>query len=274
MNMFGNVVSDLVNQEVSLTAMNNESVIHLLGLEEEKVEQNRLLDDIVAHLGLDSFNKPTDVVPDTGTSFGYDTTVQGQQLPLDYAPVVYSTPVYSYVDFSPVETHNSPNHESTNYLTPQETYHEENTFVPTPSVEPLLSSHYLTPPSSPEEVSSSILPPPPVANPDTHKPAATGKSSRSRNKRELKTKLYQCEQPRSNPEEEKKRLNAINAKKNRDKQKNRMQELENLVASLTAQKETLQTSNNKLKRKCDAFEKQLVSVCQQLKVPVVILPQE
>jgi len=272
MDMFRNV-STLVNQEDSLAAMNNESVIQLLGLD-GKVEQSRLLDDIVAHLGLDSFNKATKVVPATG--LGFETTAQGQQHHVGYAPMDYATPVYSYIDLHPTETQNSPNHKSENYLTQRGGYQEENTFAPTPSVEPPVSSFYLTPPSSPQEVSSSIITHHPVANHDTHKPTGAGKTQRGRSKGrgELKTKLYQREQPLSDPEEEKKRLNAINAKKNRDKQKNRMQELENLVTSLAAEKETLQTTNSKLKRKCDAFEKQLKSICQQLKVPVVILPQE
>merc|ERR1711874_122223 len=261
MDMFRNV-STLVSRKDALADMNNESVIQLLGLD-GKVEQNRLLDDIVAHLGLDSFNKPTKVVPPAADEFD-TTTVQGQQQqhPVDYASVDYQTPVYSYVDYSTTETETSPNNEPENHVTLQ----EQSTFIP---------PYLLTPPPSPEEVSTTYpqTPPPAVGNYNTHNPAGAGKTPRGRRK-ELKTKLYERNQPLSNPEEEKKRLNAINAKKNRDKQKNRMQELENLVASLTSEKETLQTTNSKLKRKCDAFETQLMSICQQLKVPVVILPQE
>jgi len=253
MDMFRNV-STLVSRKDALADMNNESVVQLLGLD-GKVEQNRLLDDIVAHLGLDSFNKPTKVVP-AAAAYEFDTTsVQGQQQhPVDYASENYQTPVYSYVDYSTTETQNNPNNEPENPVSLQ----EQNTFIP---------RFLLTPPPSPQS------PPPAVGNDDTQNPAGAGKSPRGRRK-ELKTKLYERNQPLSNPEEEKKRLNAINAKKNRDKQKNRMEELENLVASLTSEKETLQTTNSKLKRKCDAFETQLMSISQQLKVPVVILPQE
>jgi len=261
MDMFRNV-STLVSRKDALADMNNESVVQLLGLD-GKVEQNRLLDDIVAHLGLDSFNKPTKVVP-AAAAYEFDTTsVQGQQQhPVDYASENYQTPVYSYVDYSTTETQNNPNNEPENPVSLQ----EQSTFIP---------PYLLTPPPSPQEVSTTYpqAPPPVVGNYDTQNPAVAGKTPRGRRK-ELKTKLYERNQPLSNPEEEKKRLNAINAKKNRDKQKNRMEELENLVASLTSEKETLQTTNSKLKRKCDAFETQLMSISQQLKVPVVILPQE
>jgi len=99
-----------------------------------------------------------------------------------------------------------------------------------------------------------------------------GKAPRCR--RDPKPKLYQREEPLSDPEEEKKRQNAINAKKNRDKQKNRLQDLDALVKSLTLERDELLASNNKLLKKSDAFERQLRTICQQFNVPVIILPQD
>merc|ERR1711942_415321 len=105
--------------------------------------------------------------------------------------------------------------------------------------------------------------------------SAGGKSPRGRKGEAApKPKLYQREEPLEDPEAEKKRLNAINAKKNRDKNKNRMNELESQVAALTAEREALQLSNSKLQNKCGAFEKQLKLVCERFNVPVVILPED
>merc|ERR1712179_14054 len=107
---------------------------------------------------------------------------------------------------------------------------------------------------------------------DNNQSAGGGKAPRRR--RDPKPKLYQREEPLSNPEEEKKRQNAINAKKNRDKQKNRLQELDALVKSLTLERDELLASNNKLLKKSNAFERQLRTICQQFNVPVIILPQD
>jgi len=107
------------------------------------------------------------------------------------------------------------------------------------------------------------------------RPSAGGKSSRGRKGEATpKPKLYQREEPLSDPEEEKKRQNAINAKKNRDKQKNRMQDLESQVTSLTSERDSLKASNIKFQNKCAAFEKQLQLVCQRFNVPVIILPED
>jgi len=173
--------------------------------------------------------------------------------------------VISYVDFSPPQVENSSNYVPIIYST-----QEVSACAPTSSVEKSeISYQALTSSGSHYEVSSPVLP---VAN---HKPRkhACGKAPRPR-KREPTVKLYECEEPLSDPEEEKKRVNAINAKKNRDKRKKRMQELERLVASLTAERDSLQTNNDKLINKCDIFGKKLMSVCQQLNVPVIILPQD
>jgi len=101
---------------------------------------------------------------------------------------------------------------------------------------------------------------------------AAGGKAKGR-KREPKVKLYECQEPLASPAQERKRLNAINAKMNRDKKKNEMQEKENLVKSLTAERDVLQTENTQLLKKCQRFESQLKAVCKQFNVPVVILPQ-
>merc|ERR1712212_552319 len=103
---------------------------------------------------------------------------------------------------------------------------------------------------------------------DTRK-SGGGKAPRGRKGEAApKPKLYELEEPLSDPEEEKKRQNAINAKKNRDKQKNKLQELQNQVNTLTTERDSLQSTNIKLKNKCDSFEKQLKAICQKFNVPV------
>jgi len=326
----------------SLSDMNNEAVIQLLGLNgSQQVERSRLLDDIVTYLNLDSFTEQCTVEPlvEPAAGFGVNSSTQGAghhrvigqgpghhrvigQGPGHHRAIGqgpghhrvigqgqghhrviagtspgagfgstspgagygstspgagfggtspgagYEAPVpnvISYVDFSPPQVENSSNYVPIIYST-----QEVSACAPTSSVEKSeISYQALTSSGSHYEVSSPVLP---VAN---HKPRkhASGKAPRPR-KREPTVKLYECEEPLSDPEEEKKRVNAINAKKNRDKRKKRMQELERLVASLTAERDSLQTNNDKLINKCDIFGKKLMSVCQQLNVPVIILPQD
>jgi len=242
-------VSALLNQENTLSDMNNEAVIKILDLD-ENTGTGMQLDEIVEYLDLDSFSKTTNV-----ELVGINN-IQGHQLHGDNGLGAHQAPVphvISYIDFSPPEIYNSPNHVSKSCLTLPESPQDISEVVPTPRVEPQVGW----------SVEKQNAPP--------HKTAG-GKSPQY--KREQKVKLHQCEEPFSDPVQEKKRQNAINAKKNRDKQKNRLQELENLVTSLTTERNSLQATNTKLINKCDAFEKQLMTVCKQFNVPVIILPQD
>jgi len=276
MEMGRNVWVGPVNQGNSLSDINNEAVIQILGLNGQQVERSRLLDDIVTYLNLDSFTQQYSVEPAVAaSSLGFNSSTQGlghriiggNSLGAGYeAPVPH---VISYVDFSPPQVENSLNYAPVSYSTLPVSTHEVSAYGTSSSVEQSGSYQTLTSPGSPHEVSSSSVP---VAIQGTRKHAC-GKAPRPR-KREPTAKLYECEEPLSDPEEEKKRVNAINAKKNRDKKKIRLQELENLAASLTAERDSLQTNNNKLRNKCDIFGKKLMTVCQQLNVPVIILPQD
>jgi len=261
---------------------NNEEVIQMLGLD-GYVDSNtgKLVDDIVSKLDLDCYTLTPSGVP--AAAIGFES-IQGhpQIVGIPLGSAYEQTETISYVDLSPVSPQrfenspqNSPYHISGGPPSP----------VPIPEIKsspqsspyhvpesPLFINETNSAPASPLEVSSFVtVPTTPGENQDDRKSNA-GKTPRRR--RELKPKLYQREEPLSDPEEEKKRMNAINAKKNRDKQKNRLQELENLVKSLTSERDALQTSNTKLKNKCDVFEKQLKTVCEQFNVPVIILPQD
>jgi len=242
--------STFVNQEPSLPE-NNQEVINMLGLSGySESNTGKLMDDIVMKLDLDAF---------TITPFGEPLAPTGLQNIQGYQQSIgnhfenyQSNETISYVDLSPVSPYsikNSPYHVSESSL---------------------LFNECNSQPVSPQEVSSSAHTIK-VENQDTSTQAG-GKISRR--KREPKVKLYEREEPMSDPEEEKKRMNAINAKKNRDKQKTRLQELETLVKTLTAERDTLKATNTKVRNKCDAFEKQLKTVCEQFNVPVIILPQD
>jgi len=240
----------MIQQEPALPS-NNEHLIQMLGLDGyADSNTGKLVDDIVRKLDIDAFIMSPNGVPAAAIGF------EGLQQPQQVVGSPYQQPeVVSYVDLTPVITsygyeNNSP-----------APYSEDSNFS--------FNENSSSPPS-PQEVKPS-LPPSPADNTDT-RPSAGGKATKRR--KELKTKLYERDEPLSDPEEEKKRQNAINAKKNRDKQKNRMTELENQVNALTAERNSLQAANIKLKTKCEAFEKQLKSICQQFNVPVVILPQD
>jgi len=239
----------MIQQEPTLPA-NNETLIQMLGLDGyADSNTGKLVDDIVRKLDIDSFIMTPNGVPSAAIGF------EGLQEPQQIIGTAYQQPeVVSYVDLTPAVIpygyENSPSH-----------YSEDSNFS---------FNEDSSPPPSPQEVKPSV-PTTPAEITDT-RPSAGGKVSKRR--RELKVKLYQRDEPLSNPEEEKKRQNAINAKKNRDKQKNRMQELENQVNNLKNERDTLQAANIKLKTKCESFEKQLKAICQQFNVPVVILPQD
>lgn len=271
-----NNMSTHINQEPALPA-NNEEVIHMLGLDGfNGSNAGKLVDDIVRELDLNSFTYLPSGEPVAAIGF---ESVQGHHQILGNPLEHYQTiETISYVDLSPVspygvsENNNSPYNSPQRIGTSSSPYHVSNAGAsppPYPSQELMIDT--ITPPASPQEVSYTAPPSPAVVN-NQSTAAAGGKAPRRR--REPTQKLYQREEPLLNPEEEKKRLNAINAKKNRDKQKNRLQELEILVKSLTDERDTLKASNIKLKKKSDTFETQLRSVCQQFNVPVIILPQD
>jgi len=243
--------STLLNQE-SLLPDNNEEVINMLGLD-EYVDSNtsKLVNDIDMKFDLDAFT----ITPfgDPRAAIGFENMQGHQQIignPLGgYQPAE----TISYVDLSPVSSYsikNSPYH------------------VPECS---LFFNEDNSQPAFSQEVSS-YLPTSSIENQDSRTQAG-GKTTKRR-RREPKAKIYEIEVPMSDPEEEKKRQNAINAKKNRDKQKNRLQELEILVNTLTSERDALKSSNTKVRNKCDAFERQLKNICQRFNVPVIILPQD
>jgi len=264
-------ISTLVNQEPTLPA-NNEEVIHMLGLDGyEGSNAGKLVDDIVRNLDLDSFTVTPCGAPVAAIGF---ENIQGHQQIGNPLEAYQNIETISYVDLSPVSPYaveNSPY----NSPLPGAGNTPYNPFInnTSPPYSPQgLVIDTTTPPASPQEVSSIAPLSPAGDNEDDCKSVGGGKAPRRR--RDPKPKLYQRDEPLSNPEEEKKRLNAINAKKNRDKQKNRLQELEILVKSLTEERDSLQASNIKLKKKSDTFESQLRTVCQQFNVPVIILPQD
>lgn len=239
----------LVQQEPTLPA-NNEEVIQMLGLDGfADSNTGKLVDDIVRKLDIDSFIFTSSGVPAAAIGF------EGLQAPTQLVGTAYQpAEIVSYVDLTPVITpfgyENSPYHDSEDS---SYSFNEDS-----------------SPPVSPQEVKH-FVPSTPAENLDSRS-SAGGKVSRRR--RELKVKLYERDEPLTNPEEEKKRQNAINAKKNRDRQKNKLQEMETQVTSLTAERDSLKATNIKLKNKCESFEKQLKAICQQFNVPVIILPQD
>jgi len=287
------------NQEPRLPS-SDEGIIKILGLENNDAVS---LDDVVKILNLDSYTQVHSGEPDVAIGIG---RVEGELIGNCHV-ADRPTETFSYVDLTPVSPYLVSggsvfiDNSSLSLSSPQEV----NSFAPTTPVEnqghlqlvnnsqgaihstetisyadrnssyhacggSLVFNEDDSPPGSPIEVSS-LVSTTPVEYQDAQKPAC-GKTQRR--KRDLKPKLYQREEPMSDPEEEKKRLNAINAKRNRDKKKNRMQELEDLVKSLIAERDALQSSNTKLKNKCQSFERQLRAVCEQFNVPVIILPED
>jgi len=240
-----------VRQEPALPP-NNEQLIHMLGLGEiSDSNTGKLVDDIVRKLDIDSYIGLAPAAVPTA-AIGFEGLQEPQQVVVG-SP--YQPPeVVSYVDLTPAITPFGYENSSSHYSEDSNLSYTEDS----------------TPPASPAEVKP-LIPSTPAANQDT-RTSAGGKAPKR--KRELKVKLYERDEPLSDPEEEKKRQNAINAKKNRDKQKNKLQELESTVSSLTTERDSLLAANTKLKLKCESFEKQLKAICQQFNVPVIILPQD
>jgi len=223
------------------------------------------LDDIVRILDLDSFNNQSEPIQ-IPVIYDGSMQIEGLQFIGNTRGPVQPAEVTSYVD--PWSPSSPGTYADLSPVSPAETeisqaYHLSGGSVATYEA--------ITPPASPRLVNTLA---PANTTQDTRK-SAGGKAPRGRKAEATpKQKLYEREEPLSDPEEEKKRQNAINAKKNRDKQKNRMQDLESQVTSLSSERDSLKASNIKLQNKCAAFEKQLQLVCQRFNVPVVILPED
>jgi len=86
-------------------------------------------------------------------------------------------------------------------------------------------------------------------------------------------KVYEKTIILDDPDAERKRQNAILAKKNREKQKNRLVELESQVASLTRERDSLLATSEKYRRRSQLFEEHLRKVCSQFGVPIVIVTE-
>jgi len=242
---------NFVNQEPEQELpASDEELIKLLGLTANGNAGNnggRGLADLVRDLDLDIFNGPATVVPTTAPMSS--ESIQGQFVVGNYRGAQQQLQTIAYVDLDSSETENTQYHLSGGYMINNET-----NAIPTTT----------------QEVSSSA-PLSPVAPTQDTREAAGGKTKGRR--REPKVKLYQKTEPLGTPEEEKRRQNAINAKMNRDKKKNEMQELMNQAESLTAQNTQLKTENNHLTNKLQVIESQLTALCKQFNVPLVILPQ-
>jgi len=231
----------------------NDELIDLLGLATNNAGNNtssKAMDDLVKELDLKIFASPTTVVATAAAPMGY-VRVQGQQQQQLVAPYQQLETI-AYVDFDSSQADNNNQYQlSGGYMVSNE-------------------GNVLQPTSSVQKASTSAPSLPTVAGQDT-RPAAGGKAQ-GRKHREPKVKLYQKE-PLACPAAEKKRLNALNSKINRDKKKTEMQEKENLVKSLTTERDVLQTENTQLINRCQLLESHLKAVCKQFNVPVVILPQ-
>jgi len=231
----------------------NDELIDLLGLATNNAGNNtssKAMDDLVKELDLKIFASPTTVVATAAAPMGY-VRVQGQQQQQLVAPYQQLETI-AYVDFDSSQADNNNQYQlSGGYMVSNEV-------------------NVLQPTSSVQKASTSAPALPTVAGQDT-RPAAGGKAQ-GRKHREPKVKLYQKE-PLACPAAEKKRLNALNSKINRDKKKTEMQEKENLMKSLTTERDVLQTENTQLMNRCQLLERHLKAVCKQFNVPVVILPQ-
>jgi len=227
------------------------------------------LDDIVKILDLDSFSQTAPIqIP---VVYDGSMQIEGLQFIGNTLGPAQPAEITSYVDpWSPSSPGTYAN------LSPVSPCETENSQAYHLSGGSVATYEAISPPASPQ-FGNTLAPATVTTSVETQdtRPSAGGKSSRGRKGEATpKPKLYQREEPLSDPEEEKKRQNAINAKKNRDKQKNRMQDLESQVTSLTSERDSLKASNIKFQNKCAAFEKQLQLVCQRFNVPVIILPED
>jgi len=91
--------------------------------------------------------------------------------------------------------------------------------------------------------------------------------------REPAEKVYEKTAILDDPKAERKRINAILAKQNRDRQKNRLSELEAQVESLTRERDELQASTDKYRHRSQLFEEHLRKICKQFGVPIVIVTE-
>ncbi|KAK8754502.1 hypothetical protein OTU49_016511 [Cherax quadricarinatus] len=80
-----------------------------------------------------------------------------------------------------------------------------------------------------------------------------------RKRRPRKPKVYEREDPFEDPAEERRRLNAINAKKNRDYKKKALQELDEKVQAVTQEKDKLEKEVEELKQREQQLREELAS---------------
>ncbi|CAL4177853.1 unnamed protein product [Meganyctiphanes norvegica] len=166
-------------------------------------------------------------------------------------PQVYSTsyikqeqqPTVSYVDLAPVQVSEED----------QKT------------VDQFIDKHVETQTTNIHHITKSI-------NQEEQKPIQNKIKSRKGRKEPIE-KVYEKPQILDDPKAERKRQNAIIAKNNRDKQKNRLVELEAQVATLTRERDELKASTQKYRHRSQVFEEQLRKVCNQFGIPVVIVTE-
>lgn len=133
--------------------------------------------------------------------------------------------------------------------------------------------------TSPEEVVDSLSPSPLVPNKNrggetrqpkrgnrkrqqTEEEAAAGTAQvkpAPKRRRPKKEKKYEITKPIEDPDEEKKRLNAINAKKNRDKKKDLLKELSEKVLAVAKERDNLLQEVESLKQREASLRKQLAA---------------
>lgn len=88
----------------------------------------------------------------------------------------------------------------------------------------------------------------------------TRSTSRKRKSRERKTKLYERQEPFEDPNKEKKRQDAINSKKNRDKKKEQLEDLRNKVSRVLAEKDKLKEELEELRKREAELQNQYMNL--------------
>jgi len=89
---------------------------------------------------------------------------------------------------------------------------------------------------------------------------SSGLKNKSTNDPDRKLKLWEIETPFDDPAEEQKRLNAINAKKNRDIKKKQKQSMEKKMTVLRQSNDKLQKKYSKSRQRLTAIEAQLQAI--------------
>ncbi|KAK3871924.1 hypothetical protein Pcinc_022961 [Petrolisthes cinctipes] len=96
-------------------------------------------------------------------------------------------------------------------------------------------------------------------------------TSRRRRSREKKVKLYERDQPFADPKKEKKRLDAINSKRNRDKKKSLMDELKEKVTKVLEERDEIKKELETLRKREARLQNQYINLQQYLN-PYVPIP--